>query len=50
MIDFSSKYEDKKILILVNESDFEDSNEELSNAFTLDNKDSAYSEVFRDES
>ena len=49
MSDLSSKYEDKKMLSPVNTSNFEDSKEELSNAFTSDNKDPAYSEVSRNE-
>ena len=50
MSDVSSRYEDKKMLSPVNESKFEDSNEELSNAFISENKDRTYSEVFRNES
>ena len=39
MSDLSSRYEDKKMLSPINEFEFEDSNEELSNAFISDNKD-----------
>jgi hypothetical protein len=50
MSDLSSKYEDKKMLSPVNESDFEDSNEELLNAFTSHNKYPPCSVVFRNDS